>query len=137
MAILLRSVKANAEPITEALQGSRVPFVVTGMTNLFGTAEAEAARQLFYFIGDGHGVDEGRLEQAWEATRTRPRAGALDGAIAGVAAAKRAHDPDQKRWGQYSIQRVFLTSSRRRAREERSRTAAARSSSTTSASSAR
>ena len=48
MAVLLRSVKANAEPITAALQARGVPFVVTGMTNLFGTAEAEAARQLFY-----------------------------------------------------------------------------------------
>jgi ATP-dependent exoDNAse (exonuclease V) beta subunit len=35
MAILLRSVNANAEPITEALQDAGIPFVVTGMTNLF------------------------------------------------------------------------------------------------------
>ena len=57
MAILLRSVKANAEPITGALQAAGIPFVVTGMTNLFGTAEAEAARQLFYFMA-GHSVKE-------------------------------------------------------------------------------
>ncbi len=34
MAVLLRSVKANAEPIMEALQAAGVPFVVTGMIAL-------------------------------------------------------------------------------------------------------
>jgi DNA helicase-2/ATP-dependent DNA helicase PcrA len=109
MAILLRSVKANAEPITRALQAAEVPFVVTGMTNLFGTAEAEAARQLFYFIADRPGVDAAALKAAWEAARLGLDPAALDQAIAGAAAAKAAlTEPDQKRWGQYSIQRVFL-----------------------------
>ena len=62
MAVLLRSVKANAEPITRALQAAGIPFVVTGMTNLFGTAEAEAARQLFYFIADRARGGRCRLE---------------------------------------------------------------------------
>jgi DNA helicase-2/ATP-dependent DNA helicase PcrA len=109
MAILLRSVKANAEPITRALQAAEIPFVVTGMTNLFGTAEAEAARQLFYFIADRPGVDATSLKTAWEAARLGLDPAALDQAIAGAATAKTAlTDPEQKRWGQYSIQRVFL-----------------------------
>ena len=108
MAVLLRSVKANAEPITAALQAAGVPFVVTGMTNLFGTAEAEAARQLFYFIGDND-VDAAGVEQAWINAGLGLEPEALRAAIAGAAAAKAAlTDPDQKRWGQYSIQRVFL-----------------------------
>ena len=108
MAVLLRSVKANAEPITAALHAAGVPFVVTGMTNLFGTAEAEAARQLFYFIGD-NGVDEAGVERAWTNGGLGLEAEALHAAIAGAAAARAAlTDPDQKRWGQYSIQRVFL-----------------------------
>lgn len=48
--MLLRSVKRNGEPITDALEAAGVPFVVVGMTNLFGAGEAEAARQLFYFM---------------------------------------------------------------------------------------
>jgi DNA helicase-2/ATP-dependent DNA helicase PcrA len=109
MAVLLRSVKANAEPITQALQAAGVPFVVTGMTNLFGTAEAEAARQLFYFIADRPGVDAAGFKAAWETARLGIDPAVLDQAIAGAAAAKAAlTDPDQKRWGQYSIQRVFL-----------------------------
>lgn len=109
MAILLRSVKANAEPITRALQVAGIPFVVTGMTNLFGTAEAEAARQLFYFIADRPGVDATALNAAWGAANLGLDPAALDLAIAGAAASKAAlTDPEQKRWGQYSIQRVFL-----------------------------
>lgn len=46
MAVLLRNAKRNAEPITNALESAGIPFVVSGMTNLFGTVEAEAARQL-------------------------------------------------------------------------------------------
>ena len=108
MAVLLRSVKANAEPIMEALQAAGVPFVVTGMTNLFGTAEAEAARQLFYFIGD-NGVDAAHVERAWIDAGLGLQLEALRAAVAGAVAAKAAlTDPDQKRWGQYSIQRVFL-----------------------------
>lgn len=109
MAILLRSVKASAEPITEALEAAEIPFVVTGMTNLFATAEAEAARQLFYFMASRPAVDENVLAAAWEGARLGIDATTLAQAVAGAAAARAAlTDPDQKRWGQYSIQRVFL-----------------------------
>jgi DNA helicase-2/ATP-dependent DNA helicase PcrA len=109
MAVLLRSVKANAEPITRALQTAGIPFVVTGMTNLFGTAEAEAARKLFYFIADRQGVDATALKAAWEAASLGIVPVLLEQAIAGAASAKAAlTDQSQQRWGQYSIQRVFL-----------------------------
>ena len=109
MAILLRSVKANAEPITDALRAAGIPYVVTGMTNLFGTEEAEAARQLFYFLGD-RGPDEAAVERVWTAANLGLDSDELRAAVGGAAAAKAAlTDPDQKRWGQYSIQRVFLT----------------------------
>jgi DNA helicase-2/ATP-dependent DNA helicase PcrA len=110
MAILLRSVKANAEPITNALDAAGIKFVVTGMTNLFGTAEAQAARQLFYFFADRPGVDQATLKGNWEAAGLGLNPDMLDLAITAAAGAKAAlTDPDQKRWGQYSIQRVFLT----------------------------
>ena len=139
MAILLRSVKANAKPILGALHAAGIPFVVTGMTNLFETAEAQAARQLFYFIADRPRVDAAALKAAWEAARLGIDPSALKQAIASVVAAKAAlTDPDQKRWGQYSIQRVFLAfSSRLASGRNWSLTSEARSSSTTSASSAR
>jgi DNA helicase-2/ATP-dependent DNA helicase PcrA len=109
MAILLRSVRASAEPITEALRAAGIPFVVTGMTNLFGTREAEAARRLFYFMADRHGVTEAVVERAWLDADLGLDPSELQAAITSLAAAKAALvDPDQKRWGQYSIQRLFL-----------------------------
>jgi DNA helicase-2/ATP-dependent DNA helicase PcrA len=108
MAVLLRSVKANAEPITQALRAAGIPFVVTGMSNLFGTAEADAARQLFYFMAD-RGPDIAAVEQAWQSADLGLDPGALRSALRGAAADKAAlTSDDQKRWGQYSIQRVFL-----------------------------
>ena len=109
MAVLLRSVRTNAEPITEALRATGVPFVVTGMNNLFGTAEAEAARQLFYFIGGRDDVDETDVEDAWTEAGLGVELDELSAAIQDLVTAKAAlTDPDQKRWGQYSIQRVFI-----------------------------
>jgi DNA helicase II / ATP-dependent DNA helicase PcrA len=109
MAVLLRSVKANAEPITNALRVASIPFVITGMSNLFNTTEAEAARHLFYFIAGRPGVDEAELERQWNYAELGLEPAALQSAIKGAAAAKAAlTDSDQKRWGQYSIQRVFL-----------------------------
>ena len=110
MAILLRSVRTNAEPITAALQAAGVPFVVTGMNNLFGTAEAEAARQLFYFIGDRDDADAASVKEAWIHADLGIDPSDLSAAIQDAAASKTAlADPDQKRWGQYSIHRVFIS----------------------------
>ena len=109
MAVLLRSVRTNAEPITTALHAAGVPFVVTGMNNLFETAEAEAARQLFYFIGGREDVDKDDVEDAWTEAGLGVEPDELSAAIQDLVTAKAAlTDPDQKRWGQYSIQRVFI-----------------------------
>lgn len=63
MAVLLRSVKANGEPITDALRDAKIPYIVAGMTNLFETEEAEASRQLFYFLGGRSELHD--VEAAW------------------------------------------------------------------------
>ena len=52
MAILLRSVRNNGSVITEALKNSDIPFIVTGLSNLFETDEARAARDLFCYIAE-------------------------------------------------------------------------------------
>jgi DNA helicase-2/ATP-dependent DNA helicase PcrA len=68
MAILLRSVRKNGEPITRALDATKIPYVIAGMNNLFGTAEAEAARQLFYFLANRPTIDATTLEGIWLTT---------------------------------------------------------------------
>ena len=109
MAVLLRSVRRDAEPITRALDDAGIPFVVIGMNNLFDTAEAEAARQLFYLMASRADVDAAAVETAWVDADLGLDLVRLRQAIANAGSARDAlTDPDQKRWGFYSIQRVFL-----------------------------
>ncbi len=109
MAILLRSVKSTAETITKALSEAGIPYVVSGMTNLFETPEAEAARQLFYFIADREGATAESLEQHWTHAKLGLAKKDLRAAIADALKVREAFAlPDQKRWGLYSIQRVFM-----------------------------
>ena len=110
MAVLLRSVRLNGETITDAFDGAGVPYLIIGMNNLFGTDEAEACRQLFYFMAARAGVDEGVLEHAWQKADLGLDPVELKGAITAAAVARDSlTDEDQKRWGLYSIQRLFLS----------------------------
>ena len=63
MAILLRSVRRDGETILNALIDANVPFVITGMDNLFKKPETEAARHLFYFYAGECNFEE--LKAAW------------------------------------------------------------------------
>lgn len=108
VAILLRSVKANGEPITRALRDAGIPSIVVGMNDLFSAVEAEAARQLFYFMAKRPNVDRKLLKTAWLDANLGITEAALDGAL-DKAEAVRAElgSPDQKRWALYSIQRQY------------------------------
>ena len=52
MAVLLRSVKNNGPVIADAFRRAKVPFVVSGIANLFEAPEASAARALFHYIAN-------------------------------------------------------------------------------------
>jgi DNA helicase-2/ATP-dependent DNA helicase PcrA len=84
------------------------------MANLFGTHEAEAARRLFYFMADyvprdGAPVTDADLRQAWIDARLGLSPSDLDSAIRmATESRRRLTDPEQKRWSEYSIQRVYL-----------------------------
>ncbi len=49
-AILLRSVRNDAEPILDALDAASIPYIVGGMNGLFDTAEIQAMRAAFFFL---------------------------------------------------------------------------------------
>lgn len=107
IAILLRSVKGNGEPITRALAAAGIPFVVAGMNNLFDTSEAEAARQLFYFMVNR--IDATVLRAAWTSAGMGSSDADLERAIQNVQKSREAMARDSgERWGFYSIQRQFL-----------------------------
>ena len=110
MAVLLRSVKKNGDRIATALQNAGIPYIVSGMTNLFHTREAQAARTLFYFMANRDDIDEKALERAWIDADLALDLGPLRQAIDSVCVAKTAaHGEANTRWGAYSIQRVFLS----------------------------
>jgi DNA helicase-2/ATP-dependent DNA helicase PcrA len=107
MAILLRSVRRDAAPITEALAAAGIPYVITGMDNLFEKAEAGAARQLFYFLAEE--IEAAELRRAWLAADLGVAPAALDRAIA--AAKKARSDMKNAQVGQfkvYNLQRQFM-----------------------------
>jgi len=109
-AILLRSVSKNGQPITSALHRARIPYIVTGMNNLFDTKEAEAARQLFYFLAGRPGADETTLPQAWTAADLGIPAARLNACIKTAAAARDAITRgNEQRFNVYSLQRSFLS----------------------------
>lgn len=108
MAILLRSVRNSAEPITDALKEAGIPYIVGGMNNLFSSPEAEACRQLFYFISGE--TDEKTLIDAWEAAELGVGRRTLAKAVARAKESRKALPrPSQKRWSFYSLQRQFLS----------------------------
>jgi DNA helicase-2/ATP-dependent DNA helicase PcrA len=108
MAILFRSVKNNVEPVTAALTRAGVPFIVVGMYNLFGTAEAEAARQLFYFMAARPEMDDAALEGIWQATNLGLDPATLHQAIAKARGLREEFRAANLRNPRFALQRVFL-----------------------------
>jgi DNA helicase-2/ATP-dependent DNA helicase PcrA len=107
MAVLLRSVRRDGAAIMTALEEAGVPYVITGMDNLFETAEAEAARQLFYFLADE--TEEATLRAAWEQADLGIEPAALGRAVA-IATQARL-DMKNAAIGQfkvYNLQRQFV-----------------------------
>jgi DNA helicase-2/ATP-dependent DNA helicase PcrA len=107
MAILLRSVRRDGGAIMAALDEAGVPYVITGMDNLFQTHEAEAARQLFYFLADE--IDEGTLRTAWRAADVGVATDALERAVAAaVRAREEMKKADVGQFKVYNLQRQFI-----------------------------
>ena len=95
MAVLLRSVRRDGAPIMAALDAAGIPYVITGMNNLFAKPEAEAARQLFYFLAGE--IGEADLRTAWEAANLGIPIEALSTAIADAAQARNdMHDAHRR-----------------------------------------
>jgi len=107
MAILLRSVRRDGGAIMAALDEADVPYVITGMDNLFAKPEAEAARQLFYFLAGE--IDEATLRAHWQAADLGIAKKAIDQAIQAAAQARK--DMQDAKVGQfkvYNLQRQYM-----------------------------
>jgi DNA helicase-2/ATP-dependent DNA helicase PcrA len=109
-AILLRSVKGSAAPILDALRRSGIPFVVVGMSDLFATAEVQAARASFYYLASTNGVSSAMVRQAWLDAGLGLSPGTVEDAICFLDETRDSlNEGHEGRWGLYSIQRTFLT----------------------------
>ncbi|WP_420957156.1 ATP-dependent helicase [Burkholderia gladioli] len=107
MAVLLRSVRRDAPAVTAALDAAGVPYVITGMDNLFQKEEVEAARQLFYFLASEIEVDE--LRVAWQRADVGITADALESAIAAASQARvDMQDAEIGQFKVYNLQRQFI-----------------------------
>ncbi|WP_316170079.1 ATP-dependent DNA helicase [Bradyrhizobium sp. SZCCHNRI1058] len=107
MAILLRSVRRDGEAIMSALEEAGIPYVITGMDDLFQTNEAEAARQLFYFLA--HEIDEATLRAAWQRADFGITSDALDRAVAAADTARQEmKQADVGQFKVYNLQRQFI-----------------------------
>lgn len=107
MAILLRSVRRDGGTIMEALKRAGVRYVVTGMDNLFDTAEAEAARLLFYFLADE--VDAVALRAAWLNADLGIGVNQLEDALSAARRAKKEMSKaDVSQFKVYNLQRQFM-----------------------------
>jgi DNA helicase II / ATP-dependent DNA helicase PcrA len=107
IAVLLRSVRRDGGAITDALATAGVPYIITGMDNLFAKPEAEAARQLFYFLAGR--IDGRALRAAWEVAALGIGKQTL---AAAVANASKARDEMGKagvgQFQVYNLQRQFM-----------------------------
>ena len=109
MAVLLRSVRRDGGPIMAALEAAGVPYVITGMDNLFEKAEVEAARQLFYFLAGEADEADGAAGLAGRRPRHRSRMRSTR-AIAAAATARAGHEamPQVGQFKVYNLQRQFV-----------------------------
>jgi DNA helicase-2/ATP-dependent DNA helicase PcrA len=107
MAVLLRSVRRDGAAITDALAAAGVPYVITGMDNLFAKPEADAARQLFYFLAGR--IDGKSLSTAWETADLGIGQRALAMAVAKATEARdRMAMADVGQFQVYNLQRQFM-----------------------------
>ena len=115
MAVLLRSVKNNGPVIAKALRNAKIPFVVSGIANLFESAEASAARDLFHYIANNEistrkrkirPPTECNLRDAWEGAGLGTKRKRLDMALS-YAAEVRDNVADEG-VNAPSLQAVFL-----------------------------
>ncbi len=103
-AVLLRSVRHCARPIVDALRDRGIPHLVTGMTGLFDTPEAQAAVAVFQYMD--HEIEEADLAAAWSSADlglTKKNLAAGVTLLSGL----RSFDPG-KRFSTYNLQRAYL-----------------------------
>ena len=104
-AILVR-VKKLIPAITEALDDADIPYVVAGVSSLFDTREAEAARQLFYYLSGRSRTTQ--LKAAWTAAGLGLSTADIARGLTKAKENLRRIEAGEGRFGIYNLQRSYL-----------------------------
>lgn len=104
-AILLRSVRASAAPILQALRDANIPYIVKGMTGLFDTQEAQAATGVFLYLNNE--IDRYALADLWANAELGLTSEKIEAAI-DLLDQRKASWPDEWQKSVYSLQRTYL-----------------------------
>lgn len=100
--ILLRKWK-KAQAITDALQAANIPFIVTGVNNLFLRPEIRASRGIFLYLKEE--IDRYVLEDLWESVSEDIDVDLLEDAITYLNTMK----PDKfTYYERFNIQAIFM-----------------------------
>lgn len=100
--ILIRKWK-KAHAIIEALQEANIPFIVTGVNNLFQRLEVLAAQAIFEFL---HGIiDNNVLKHYWQELSSKIEIVSLDNAIENL---KRKKPNDKTYYERFNIQEIYM-----------------------------
>jgi DNA helicase-2/ATP-dependent DNA helicase PcrA len=101
--ILIRKWK-KAHAIIEALQEANIPFIVTGVNNLFQRLEVLAAKAIFEFLQGT--VDRNVLKHYWQELSSNIEASLLDGAIANL---ERKKPNEHTYYERFNIQEIYMS----------------------------
>lgn len=105
MAILVR-VKKLIPDIVAALEKRKIPYVVGGVSSLFEAPEAQAARELFFFLAGRS--ETPALRGAWEGAKLGIDGAQLDAAVKIGEEDRAAIEEGSGRFGIYNLQRSYL-----------------------------
>jgi DNA helicase-2/ATP-dependent DNA helicase PcrA len=105
MAVLVR-VKSLIPAIRQALEDREIPYIVGGVTDLFEAPEANAARELFYFLAGESSVES--LRAAWKAANLGISEKDLDAGIVEAQSDLASINEGKGRYGIYNLQRSYL-----------------------------
>lgn len=104
VAVLFRSVAHDAGPLVEEMGRRGIPYVVKGLTRLFGAPEIQAVVALFrYMVGDATAAE---VTQRWVDARLLPEEASMRRAFRLLDDG--ADFARGERWGTYNIQRLYL-----------------------------
>jgi DNA helicase-2/ATP-dependent DNA helicase PcrA len=101
IAILIRTWK-KAKPLMEVFTENNIPFIVSGVNELFNRAEIKAAKAIFEYLNDE--IEEDTLKLYWQSVTDNIQEEDLDFAIANLEKSK----PRPKTYySQFSLQGIF------------------------------